>query len=101
MNTFLPSVAARSGGLFRPGGATLGQSQIVYVTNPRSAHLATEAMLDRTLIAMSSDLNEDADAVTGFVQSIEEAADAMPRQWRITILEADSQRSMVVLFLRP
>jgi hypothetical protein len=54
-------------------------------------------MLDRTLIAMSSDLN----AVTGFVQSIEEAADEMPKQWRITILEADSQRSMVVLFLRP
>ena len=79
----------------------MGQSQIVYVTNPRSAHLATEAMLDRTLIAMSSDPNEDADAVTGFVQAIEEAADAMPRQWRITILEADSQRSMVVLFLRP
>ena len=75
----------------------MGQSQIVYVTNPRSAHLAAEAMLDRTLIAMSSDLN----AVTGFVQSIEEAADEMPKQWRITILEADSQRSMVVLFLRP
>ena len=58
-------------------------------------------MLDRTLIAMGSDLNKDADAITGFVQSIEEAADAMPKQWRITILEADSQRLMVVLFLRP
>jgi hypothetical protein len=77
----------------------LGQFHVtVYVTNPRSAHLATEAMLDRTLIAMSNDINEDADAVTGFVQSIEEAADAMPRRWRITILEADSQRSPVVLF---
>ena len=79
----------------------MGQSQIVYVTNPRSAHLATEAMLGRTLIAVSSDLDENADAVTGFVQSIEEAADAIPRQWRITILEADSQRSRVILLLRP
>jgi hypothetical protein len=58
-------------------------------------------MLDRTLIAVSRDLNEDANAVTGFVQSIEEGADAMPRQWRITILEANSQRSMVVLLLQP
>ena len=62
-----------------------------------SAHLATEAMLGRTLIAVSSDLDENADAVTGFVQSIEEAADAIPRQWRITILEADGQHSMVIL----
>jgi hypothetical protein len=57
-------------------------------------------MLDRTLIAMRSDPDEDADAIIGFVQSIEEAADAMPG-WHITILEADSKRSMVVLFLLP
>jgi hypothetical protein len=65
----------------------------VYVTNPRSAHLATEAMLDRTVIAMSSDMDENDEAITGFVQSIEEDADAVPRRWRITILEAESQRS--------
>ena len=40
----------------------------VYVTNPRSAHLATEAMLDRTLIAMSSDMDENDEAITGFVR---------------------------------
>jgi hypothetical protein len=80
----------------------LGQFHVtVYVTNPRSAHIAIEAMLDRTLIAISSDIDEDVDTVTGFVQSIEEDADAVPRRWRITILEADSQHSaLVVSFLR-
>ena len=80
----------------------MGQVHVtVYVTNPRSAHIATEAMLDRTLIAMSSDIDEDVDTVTGFVQSIEEDAEAVPRRWRITILEADSQHSALVLsFLR-
>ena len=80
----------------------MGQFHVtVYVTNPRSAHIATEAMLDRTLIAISSDIDEDVDTVTGFVQSIEEDADAVPRRWRITILEADSQHSALVLsFLR-
>jgi hypothetical protein len=79
----------------------LGQFHVtVYVTNPRSALIATEAMLDQTLIAMSSDIDEDV-IVTGFVQSIEEDADAVPRRWRITILEADSQHSaLVVSFLR-
>jgi hypothetical protein len=58
-------------------------------------------MLDRTLIAMSSDIDESADTVAGFVRSIEEDADAVPRRWRITILEADSQHSALVLsFLR-
>ena len=80
----------------------MGQFHVtVYVTNPRSAHIATEAMLDRTLIAISSDIDEGVDTVTGFVQSIEEDADAVPRRWRITILEADSQHSALVLsFLR-
>jgi len=75
----------------------LGQFHVtVYVTNPRSAHIATEAMLDRTLIAMSSDIDEDV-TVTGFVQSIEEDADAVPRRWRITILEADDQQAASVV----
>jgi len=75
----------------------LGQFHVtVYVTNPRSAHIATEAMLDRTLIAMSSDINEDV-TVTGFVQSIEEDADAVPRRWRITILEAEDQQAASVV----
>jgi len=75
----------------------LGQFHVtVYVTNPRSAHIATEAMLDRTLIAMSSDIDEDV-IVTGFVQSIEEDADAVPRRWRITILEADDQQAASVV----
>ena len=80
----------------------MGQFHVtVYVTNPRSAHIATEAMLDRTLIAISSDIDEDVVTVTGFVQSIEEDADAVPRRWCITILEADSQHSALVLsFLR-
>ena len=77
----------------------MGQFHVtVYVTNPRSAHIATEAMLDRTLIAMSSDIDEGV-IVTGFVQSIEEDADAVPRRWRITILEAEGpQAASVVSF---
>ena len=75
----------------------MGQFHVtVHVTNPRSAHIATEAMLDRTLIAMSSDIDEDV-TVTGFVQSIEEDADAVPRRWRITILEAEDQQAASVV----
>ena len=78
----------------------MGQFHVtVYVTNPRSAHIATEAMLDRTLIAMSSDIDEDV-IVTGFVQSIEEDADAVPRRWRITILEAEDQQAASVVSLK-
>ena len=86
----------------KQAGATLGQFHVtVYVTNPRSAHIATEAMLDRTLIAMSSDVDEDLDIVIGFVQSIEEDAHAAPRRWRLTILEADDQHAApVVSFMR-
>ena len=81
----------------------MGQFHVtVCVTNQRSIHLATEAMLDRTPIAMSSDIDGDVETVTGFVQSIEEDADAVPRRWRITILEDDSQHpALVVSFLRP
>jgi len=53
-------------------------------------------MLDRTLIAMSSDIDEGV-IVTGFVQSIEEDADAVPRRWRITILEAEDQQATSVV----
>jgi hypothetical protein len=74
----------------------------VYMNNPRSAQLATAAMLDRTPIAMGSDIDENVEIVTGFVQSIEEDADAVPRRWRITIREDHSQHSALVLsFLRP
>ena len=81
----------------------MGQFHVtVYVNNPRSAQLATAAMLDRTLVAMGSDIDEDVEIVTGFVQSIEEDADAVPRRWRITILENHTKRSgLVVSFLRP
>jgi hypothetical protein len=87
----------------RAGGAALGQFHVtVYVNNPRSAQLAITAMLDRTPIAMGSDIDEDVEIVTGFVQSIEEDADAVPRRWRITIRENDSQHiAPVVSFLRP
>ena len=78
----------------------MGQFHVtVYVTNPRSARIATEAMLDRTLIAMSSDIDEDV-VVTGYVQSIEEDADAVPRRWRITILEAEDQQAASVVSLK-
>ena len=51
---------------------------------------------------MGSDIDEDVESVTGFVQSIEEDADAVPRRWRITIRENDNQRiAPVVSFLRP
>src|ERR1700674_5219765 len=64
-------------------GPVLGQFHVtVCVTNQRFIHLATEAMLDRTPIAMSSDIDGDVKTVTGFVQSIEEDADAVPRRWR-------------------
>jgi hypothetical protein len=84
-------------------GAALGQFHVtVYVNNPRSAQLAITAMLDRTPIAMGSDIDEDVESVTGFVQSIEEDADAVPRRWRITIRENGSQRiAPVVSFPRP
>jgi len=87
----------------RTGEAAMGQFHVtVYVNNPRSAQLATAAMLDRTLVAMGSDIDEDVEIVTGFVQSIEEDADAVPRRWRITIREDDSQHSALVLsFPRP
>jgi hypothetical protein len=75
----------------KQAGATVGHHVTVYVTNPKSAHIATEAMLDRTLIAISSDITEDVDIIIGFVQSIEEDADAVPRRWRITILETDDR----------
>ena len=59
-------------------------------------------MLDRTLVGMGSDIDEDVEIVTGFVQSIEEDADAVPGRWRITLREDDSQRSALVFsFLRP
>jgi hypothetical protein len=80
----------------------LGQFHVtVYVTNPKSARLATEAMLYRTPIAISGDIDEDAETVTGFVQSVEEEDDAVPRRWRLTILEDNSERSgSVISFLR-
>jgi hypothetical protein len=59
-------------------------------------------MLDRALIAIGGDIDEEIETVTGFVQSIEEDADAVPRRWRITILENHTKRSgLVVSFLRP
>ena len=81
----------------------MGQFHVtVYVNNPRSAQLAITAMLDRTPIAMGSDIDEDFEIVTGFVQSSEEDDDAVPRRWRITIRENDSQHiAPVVSFLRP
>ena len=88
----------------RQVGAALGQFHVtVYVNNPRSAQLAITAMLDRTPIAIGgSDIDEDVESVTGFVQSIEEDADAVPRRWRITIRENDSHHiAPVVSFLRP
>jgi len=58
-------------------------------------------MLYRTPIAISGDIDEDAETVTGFVQSVEKEDDAVPRRWRLTILEDDSERSgLVVSFLR-
>ena len=81
----------------------MGQFHVtVYVNNPRSVQLATAAMLNRTPIAMGSDIDEDAEIVTGFVQSIEGDADAVPRRWRITIREDDNQHpALVVSFARP
>jgi hypothetical protein len=59
-------------------------------------------MLGRTPIALESDIDEHVEIVNGFVQSIEEDADVVPRRWRVTIREDDSQRSApVVSFLRP
>ena len=83
-------------------GAPLGQFHVtVYVNNLRSAQLATTAMLDRTPIAMGSNIDEDVKIVTGFVHSIEEDADAVPRRWRITIREDNSQQPALVLSFLP
>jgi hypothetical protein len=79
----------------------MGQFHVtVYVSNPRFAQIATEAMLDRAPITMDGEFNEEARTVTGFVQSIEAAANAMPRRWRITILEDDRHSDRVVSFPR-
>jgi hypothetical protein len=48
---------------------------------------------------MSSDIDEGV-IVTGFVQSIEEDADAVPRRRRITILEAGDQQAASVVSLK-
>jgi hypothetical protein len=54
----------------------MGQFHVtVYVSNPRFAQIATEAMLDRAPITMNDEFDEEARTVTGFVQSIEAAAD--------------------------
>ena len=80
----------------------MGQFHVtVYVNNPRSAQLAITAMLDQTPIAMGSDIDEDVKIVTGFVQSIEEDTDAVPRRWRITIREDSSQQPVLVLSFLP
>jgi hypothetical protein len=80
----------------------VGQFHVtVYVSNPKSVHVATEAMLDRTPIALSGVIDEEIKTVTGFVQSIEED-DAVPPRWRVTILEDDGQnRARIVSFLGP
>jgi hypothetical protein len=79
----------------------MGQFHVtVYVSNPRFAQIANEAMLDRAPITMNGEFDEGARTVTGFVQSIETAANAMPRRWRITILEDDRHSDRVVSFPR-
>jgi hypothetical protein len=79
----------------------MGQFHVtVYVSNPRFAQIATEAMLDRAPITMNGEFDEDTRTVTGFVQSIEAAANAMPRRWRITILEDDRHSDRIVSFPR-
>ena len=83
-------------------GAAVGQFHVtVYVSNPKSIHVATEAMLDRTPIALSGVIDEEVKTVTGFVQSIEEDVDAVPPRWRVTILEDDRNSARIVSFLRP
>jgi hypothetical protein len=72
----------------------------VYVTNPKSAHFATEAMLDKALIAINGEVDDEVRTVTGFVQSIEEFANAMPRRWRIIIREDERLSERVIFFLR-
>jgi hypothetical protein len=81
----------------------LGQFFVtVYVTNSRSADIATEAMLGRMPIRISGKIGDEAGAVTGLVRSVEEDTDAVPRRWRITILEQIGLHSQpVVTFLRP
>ena len=79
----------------------MGQFYVtVYVSNSRFAQIAIEAMLDRAPITMNGEFDEEARTVTGFVQSIEAAANAMPRRWRITILEDDRHSDRVVSFPR-
>ena len=79
----------------------MGQFHLtVYVSNSRFAHIATEAMLDRAPITMNGEFDDEIRTVTGFVQSIEADANAMPRRWRITILEDQRHSERVVSFLR-
>jgi hypothetical protein len=72
------------------------------VSNPKSVHVATEAMLDRTPIALSGFIDDEVKTVTGFVQSIEEDVDRVPPRWRVTIREDGGQNSArIASFLRP
>jgi hypothetical protein len=72
----------------------------IYVTNPRSAHFATEAMLDKAPIAINGEVDHEIRIVTGLVQSIEKEANAMPARWRIIIREDDRHSEPVVFFLQ-
>jgi hypothetical protein len=49
-----------------------------YVTDEKSARVATEGLLHRTAVSMTG-------TVTGVVQSVEEDKAASPKRWRITI----------------
>jgi len=92
--------ARRGGGLLKTGeGRRMGQFYVtVYVSNPRLAQIATEAMLDGTPITMDGDFDGKATTVTGFVQSVEAASNAMNERWRITFLENATHSDWVVSF---
>jgi hypothetical protein len=92
------------GSLLNAGGErAVGEFHVtVYVCNPKSVHVATEAMLDRTPIALSGFIDDEVKTVTGFVHSIEEDVDAVPPRWRVTIREDGGQNSArIVSFLQP
>ena len=77
----------------------MGQFHVtLYVSNPRLAQIASAAKLDGGPITMNGEFDGEARTVTGFVQSIESTANAMPKRWRITILEDHRHSDRVVSF---
>ena len=58
-----------------------------HITDSKSLHIAREALHDRKPITISGMVGKGTRFFTGVVQSIEEDKLAIPKRWRVTILD--------------